>query len=203
MTFHHSHFVAGEKGRTPLLLLHGTGADEFDLIPLAQDIAPGAPLFSVRGNVVEHGQKRYFHRNADGSFNQDDLRQRTDQLADFIRMAAPQHGLDASDLVAFGFSNGANIASSLLFRHPDVLRGAILLRGMIPFVPEQAPALANVPILLQSGIEDPLIPYAQAIQLADLYRQGGAIVTHHSLPAGHGLTQTDVVQTKNWYDTIL
>jgi len=201
MTFHHSHFIAGDTSKTPLLLLHGTGADEFDLIPLAQDIAPEAPVFTVRGNVVEHGQKRYFHRNPDGSFNQEDLAKRTQELADFIRDTAPTHGIDLSRLVALGFSNGANIASALFFRRPEVLRGGILLRGMVPFLPENV-SLTGKDILLMAGEQDPLIPVASATQLAELYRKAGANIAFHTLPTGHGLIERDVIEARNWYNSL-
>lgn len=195
---HHYHFEQGDNAKTPLLLLHGTGADEFDLIPLARQISPDATLLSIRGNVVEHGQNRYFSRLPDGTFDQQDLRLRTHALADFIAEIAPKHGIDMSTLVALGFSNGANVASAMMFLRPEILPAAILLRGMVPFVPENPVALDGKKIILQSGMEDPIIPIANAKQLAEIYRVSGAEISHHLMPTGHGLMQQDMLQVRAW-----
>lgn len=196
---HHHHYHVIEGNNPPLLLLHGTGADEFDLIPLAQDIAPGSAIFSVRGNVSENGQNRYFKRTAEGVFDHEDLIRRTHELAKFIAETAPQHGMDPAQMIALGFSNGANIASSLFFLHPELLAGGILLRGMVPFMPTQTPDLASKKILLLSGIMDPIIPMDNARKLASIYQAGQADIIHTTFPTGHGLTQNDVLEAKQWF----
>src|SRR5687768_15106660 len=149
---------------TTLLLLHGTGADENDLIPLGRAVAPGAALLSPRGQVLENGMPRFFRRRAEGVFDVEDLKARTDQLAAFISAAQTAYGI--AKPIAVGFSNGANIAWSLLLRQPDVLAGAVLIRAMMPFRPEALGALDRVPVLLLSGSSDPMSPAPQREELA-------------------------------------
>lgn len=189
-------------GATPgggaLLLLHGTGGDENDLIPLAQAVAPGAALLSVRGNVLEQGAPRFFRRLAEGVFDLDDLHRRTDDLARFVRAAAERYGFDAGRLQALGFSNGANVAASLLLSHPDALAGGVLIRAMLPFEPERAPSLAGKAVLLSQGRSDPLIPAAGAERLAALLREAGADVELAWQVASHGLVPGDVKAAQGW-----
>src|SRR3954465_11764357 len=135
LDFVHRFVPASKLGRAPLLLLHGTGGDENDLIPLGRALSPGSALISPRGKVLENGMPRFFRRFAEGQFDQEDLAFRTEELAGFIQSASVQYGFDAKQLFAVGFSNGANIASSLILRHPELLAGAILIRGMVPFRP--------------------------------------------------------------------
>jgi len=180
----------------PLLLLHGTGGDEADLLPFGRLVAPGAALLSPRGAILENGMPRFFRRLAEGVFDQEDLRRRTDDLAGFVRDARARYGLAAP--VAVGFSNGANIAASLLLRHPGLLRGAALLRAMVPFEDPAAGALGGTPVLLLSGTADPIIPPANSEKLAAMLRQAGAAVTYEQLPGGHGLSQMDVALTRDW-----
>ncbi|HEY8612105.1 MAG TPA: alpha/beta hydrolase, partial [Roseomonas sp.] len=158
--------------------------------------APGAALLSPRGQVLENGMPRFFRRLAEGVFDEDDLRRRTDELAAFIRGAQAEHGLAAP--VALGFSNGANIAASLLLRHPGLLRGAALLRAMVPFRDPPAARLDGTKVLLLSGTADPVVPAANSAALAALLNDAGATVTHHALPLGHGLSQMDVSLTRDW-----
>jgi len=194
--FIHRFVPATVPGRPPLLLLHGTGGDENDLLPLGEAVAPGAALLSPRGQVLENGMPRFFRRLAEGVFDAEDLRRRTDDLAAFVRAAREEHGLAAP--VALGYSNGANIAASLLLRHPGLLRGAILLRAMVPFRPPVAPRLDGTAVLLLSGAADPVVPAANSGELAALLEQAGASVTHHNLPVGHGLSQADLTLGGKW-----
>jgi phospholipase/carboxylesterase len=195
-------FEPGNSGWT-LLLLHGTGGDEHDLVPLGRQLAAGAALLSPRGKVMEGPMPRFFRRHGEGRLDIPDLLVRTDELADFVRAATGAHGLDASRIVAVGLSNGANIAVSLLLRHPGLLRAAALLRPMLPYRPEKPVALGGTDVLVAAGAADPLVPPAQSAELAELLRASGAAVVHHTARAGHGLTQEDLVATARWLARVL
>ena len=182
-----------------LLLLHGTGGTEHDLIPLAESLAPGAGLISPRGKVLERDMPRFFRRLAEGVFDLDDLRFRTHELAGFVAAAAARYGFDAKKVVAVGFSNGANIAASTLLLEPGVLAGAILFRAMVPIVPDPLPALDGTPVFMSNGRTDSLIPAAEAERLASLLQQAGADLTIEWLPGGHQLTRQDVALAEKWW----
>ena len=185
----------------PLLLLHGTGGDENDLLPLGQAIAPGSALLSVRGKVLEHGMPRFFRRLAEGVFDENDVRRRANELADFVADARKRYDLTAP--IALGYSNGANIAAAMLLLRPQVLAGAILLRAMVPLAQPPKPDLARKPVLITSGQRDPIIPASNAAELAGQLTHVGANVHHSVLPAGHELTQMDVTLAKEWMKTAL
>jgi phospholipase/carboxylesterase len=185
----------------PLLLLHGTGGDENDLLPLGQAIAPGSALLSVRGKVLEHGMPRFFRRLAEGVFDENDVRRRANELADFVADARKRYDLAAP--IALGYSNGANIAAAMLLLRPQVLAGAILLRAMVPFAQPPKPDLARKPILITSGQCDPIIPASNAAELARQLTHAGANAQHSVLPTGHELTQMDVTLAKEWMKTAL
>lgn len=190
-------FEAGDDpARPPLLLLHGTGGSEDDLIPFARDAAPGAALLSPRGRVREGDMARFFRRLAEGVFDHEDVRRRAHELADFIEVARREYGLGYP--VALGYSNGANIAAALLYLRPEVLAGAVLLRAMVPL--EEAPAqpLADKPVLLLSGETDPILDLGNARLLARTLGQAGARVRHEVLAAGHGLTSADFTIVRDW-----
>ena len=175
-----------------LLLLHGTGGDENDLLSLGRMLVPEAALLSVRGNVLEHGAPRFFRRLAEGVFDINDLHHRTAELGDFIEAAAEQYGFPVSTLYAVGYSNGANIAASLLLARPTVLAGGALLRAMVPFEPATPPMLHGKKVLISAGRLDAMIPPAGSQRLADLLRDAGAEVDLVWQPGSHGLTQADV-----------
>jgi phospholipase/carboxylesterase len=189
-------------GRTPggpvLLLLHGTGGDETDLLPLGEALAFGAALLSPRGRVLERGMPRFFRRLAEGVFDVPDLIERTRELAEFVDAASAEYGFDPAAVIAAGYSNGANIAACLLLMHPGVLRGAILFRAMVPLVPETRPRLAGIPVFIAAGRQDPIVPYGQTQQLAGLLEEAGADVTVHVEPGGHALTEGDVTAARAW-----
>lgn len=189
-------FEPGEAGLPPLLLLHGTGGDEADLLPLGRAVAPGAPLLSPRGQVSENGAPRFFRRLAEGVFDEADLRRRTDGLADFVAAARDRYGLAAPR--ALGFSNGANIAAATLLQRPEALAGAVLIRPMVPFATPPAADLAGQPVLMLSGIMDPIVPVENARRLAGQLTAAGAAVTHRMLPAGHGLSQAEIGLVAEW-----
>jgi phospholipase/carboxylesterase len=194
--FIHVYEQGSDASRPPLLLLHGTGGDERDLLGLGQAVAPGASLLSPRGKVLEGAMPRFFRRLAEGVFDEDDLRRRTHELADFVEEARHRHGLAAP--VAVGFSNGANIAASLLLLRPEVLAGAALLRAMSPFANPPKADLAGKRVMILSGAMDPIIPAEDAQRLARTLSASGASVDHRILPAGHGLSQSDVGLLKGW-----
>lgn len=194
---HIHRFVPGNRHEaTPLLLLHGTGGDENDLLPLGQAAAPGASLLSPRGQVLEHGMPRFFRRLAEGVFDEDDLRRRANELADFVNDARERYDLPAP--IAFGYSNGANIAAAVLQLRPDVLAGAILLRAMVPLREASAVDLTGKPVLIVSGQFDPIIPASNAQRLAVALARSGADVQHRTLPIGHQLSQADVTVASEW-----
>jgi predicted esterase/catechol 2,3-dioxygenase-like lactoylglutathione lyase family enzyme len=185
-------------GSTTLLLLHGTGGDEEDLLPLGRALLPGAGLLSPRGKVLERGAPRFFRRLAEGIFDQEDLARRTEELADFVESAATTYQLDQDGIVAAGFSNGANIAASVLLRRPGVLRGAVLLSPMVPFEPEALPDLTGTAVFIGAGRADPIAPAAQAERLAEMLRAAGADVTLHWEPGGHALAASEVEAARRW-----
>jgi phospholipase/carboxylesterase len=182
-------YVEGARER-PLLLLHGTGGDENDLIPLGERLAPGRALLSPRGRVSENGMPRFFRRFAEGRFDHDDVRARADELAGFVDEQRRERGLGAP--IAVGFSNGANIAAAMLWRHAGVLSGAVLIRAMTPLPEAPTTALGGLPVLILTGAMDPIVPASDADRLAAALVGAGADVTHTRLPAGHGLTQGDL-----------
>jgi phospholipase/carboxylesterase len=202
--FIHRFEPATEEGRPTLLLLHGTGGSEDDLVPLAQQLAPGAAILSPRGKVLEGGvAARFFRRHAEGVLDVDDLKARTDELALFVRKAAGEYGFDSSGLVALGFSNGANVATALLFRHPDLLAGAALLRPMLPYLPDLLPDLTGKHILVDAGTADPMVPADQPPALAELLTSAGAEVTFQLSPgAGHGLSEDDLNALVGWFQSL-
>ncbi len=201
LTFFHRYIPATIDGLPPLLLLHGTGGDENDLLPLGQALLPGAALLSPRGKVMEHGMPRFFRRLAEGVFDLDDLKLRTTELAGFIAEARKAYGLPAP--IAVGFSNGANIAASLLLSQPEALAGAVLLRAMLPFEPKPAPQLTGKPVLLLSGSSDQMIPAASTARLVDVLQTAGAKLDYRTLPTGHGLTQNDLIIATHWLSNTL
>ncbi len=196
LSFTHRFVAATQPGRPPVLLLHGTGGDETDLIPLGQTVAPGAALLSPRGKVLENGMPRFFRRFAEGVFDEADVTARANELADFIAEAREAYGLDAP--VALGFSNGANIAAAVLMLRPQALAGAALLRAMVPLNQPPAADLNGKRVLILSGAMDPIVPAENAARLASLLQASGASVEHRSLAAGHGLSQADVNLVRGW-----
>jgi predicted esterase/catechol 2,3-dioxygenase-like lactoylglutathione lyase family enzyme len=185
-------------GGTTLLLLHGTGGDESDLLPLGRNLLPGAGLLSPRGKVLERGAPRFFRRLAEGVFDQEDLARRTEELASFVEAATATYGLERDGIVAAGFSNGANIAGSLLFRRPGLLRGAVLLSPMVPYEPEELPNLEGTSVFIGAGRSDPIAPAAQVERLASMLRDAGADVVVHWQNAGHTVTKDELDAAQRW-----
>jgi len=190
-------FVPGSSMRT-LLLLHGTGGNEHDLIPLGREIDPAAAILSPRGKVLENGMPRFFRRLAEGVFDEEDLKKNTYELADFVSAAAQHYEFPADKIAAVGYSNGANIAASLLLLRPKTLRAAVLLRAMVPLVPEKMPDLSSVRVWIGAGNQDPVIPTSETQRLVELLRSARAEVAIHFVNAGHGLTSTEVETASQW-----
>jgi phospholipase/carboxylesterase/glyoxalase family protein len=194
---HIHRFIQGEAPET-LLLLHGTGGNEDDLLPVGRELAPGWNLLSPRGNVLEHGMPRFFRRLAEGVFDQQDLRFRTQELNRFLADAAREYGIDRSRIFATGYSNGANIAASLLLTDPGALAGAILLRPMLPFGPDSTIELNGLPVFVGAGRNDRVIPPGSPDRLITVLRQAGATVTEFWHPGGHELTRQDLENARLW-----
>jgi predicted esterase len=192
-------FVPGSSSRT-LLLLHGTGGNENDLLSLGRTLDPTAALLSPRGSVLENGMPRFFRRLAEGVFDEEDLIRRANELADFIVSAAAYYSFDVSKVIAVGYSNGANIAGALLLLRPDVLDGAALIRPMVPLTPKDAPNLKGKAIFIAAGNQDPIVPLENSRALAAMLKRGGADVTLGIENAGHALTDNTVEVVRRWLD---
>jgi phospholipase/carboxylesterase len=197
--FIHRFLPASEPdSRETLLVLHGTGGDENDLVGIAQSIAPGAAILSPRGNVLENGAPRFFKRLAEGVFDPAEVRSRGEELAQFISAAVAKYSLDASRIFAFGFSNGANIASTVMFIEPDLLQGSILFRPMLVFEPVEVPDLSGKSVLISSGRTDPIVPTDNVQRLVELFKSSGAEVSLNWQPGGHRLSPGEVREAAEW-----
>jgi len=181
-----------------LLLLHGTGGNEDDLLPLAPMLSPAAAVLSPRGKVLENGMPRFFRRLAEGVFDLEDLQLRTHELADWITSARDAYDFTDAPIIAAGFSNGANIAASVLLLRPEVLSGAILLSPMVPFIPGDLPDLREVPVFIGAGRSDPIVPTEQSERLATLLREAGANVELHWDPGGHAISRGEIDAARRW-----
>lgn len=185
---HHSEPGTGR----PLLLLHGTGGDEFQLVQLGRMLAPEAPLLSPRGQSLEEGFPRFFRRQAEGVLDIEDLKARAVELAGWVDAHAAEPPL------AVGYSNGANIASAMLLLRPHTLAGAILFRAMVPFQLDAVPDLRGKRVLILSGLADPMVPEGEPDRLAGILRAAGAEVAVSYQPAGHGLGASDIAAARDW-----
>ncbi|MCZ2259182.1 alpha/beta hydrolase [Sporosarcina sp. G11-34] len=193
-------FKRGKDASKPvLLMLHGTGGTERDLLPLAELIDPDASVLSVRGNVLENGMPRFFARLAEGVFDEEDLIFRTKELYEFIGTSAEEHGFDRSNVVAVGYSNGANIAASLLFHYKGALKGAILHHPMVPRRGLELPDLSGVQVFIAAGKNDPMCSAMESEDLDKLLTEAGAKTEVHWEMNGHSLTRTEVDAAAIWY----
>jgi phospholipase/carboxylesterase len=196
--FDHRYLPGQDESGPTLLLLHGTGGNEEDLIPLGQELVPGAAVLSPRGKVSEFGAPRFFRRLAEGVFDHEDLLFRTHELAGFVEAAAEEYGFDPSKVVAVGYSNGANVAASAILLHPGLLRAAILFKAMVPFEPEVTPDLSGMPVFMAAGRMDRMIPQDNTQRLADILTEAGAEVDLRWRNVGHPLTYEEVGEAKQW-----
>jgi len=191
--------AGNNKAQVTLLLLHGTGGNEDDLLTLGRELDPNAALLSPRGKILEGGRiPRFFRRVAEGVFDIDDLKFRTHELADFIETASRVYSFDARKVIAVGYSNGANIAASMLLLTPQILSGAILFRAMVPLVPDNLPDLSDKRIFMSSGLRDPIATRQEAERLSGLLKQAGAVVDLQWQDSGHELIQDDIQAAKEW-----
>ncbi len=196
-------FLPGDSSDVTLLLLHGTGGNEEDLIPLGRELAPGAAILSPRGKVSENGAPRFFRRLREGVFDEEDLIFRTRELADFIEASTKEYGFDRQKLIAVGYSNGANIAASLILLHPGLLRAAVLLRAMVPFQPEVTPELSGMPVFMAAGTRDEIIAPENPQQLAGMFEEAKADVDLRWRDTGHTLTYEEVGEAKEWLSDVI
>lgn len=199
--FTHRFVPVTDESAPTLLLLHGTGGDENDLLPVGRMLNEKAALLSPRGKVLEHGMPRFFRRLAEGVFDEEDLRNRTRELAEFVEASVNEYDIDPKRLFAVGFSNGANIAASLLLTYPQLLAGAILLRAMTPFEPEATPDLSGKPVYLAAGHSDQMVPAENTERLAGLLQEAGADVTLDWQPGGHGIGPAEIQAARDWLST--
>ena len=195
------HFEPGTNpAAPPILLLHGTGGDELDLLPLGRALSPGSALLSPRGNVNEHGAARYFARVAEGVFDPAEITRRAHELADFVAGSAREYGLDPARLIAVGLSNGANIASAILLLRPIVFAGAVLFRPMVVLdTPADPHSLDGKRVLVVGGARDPIVSVDHPHRVASHLRAGGADIALHMSPAGHGLIHEDIIVAQAWF----
>jgi len=194
-------FKEGNDKQSPtLLLLHGTGGNERDLLPIAEMISPHSSVLSVRGNILENGMPRFFRRLAEGVFDEEDLIFRTKELHDFIEECSNQYQFDRNNVLAIGYSNGANIAASIMYHYQNALAGAILLHPMVPIREVELPNLANTPVFIGAGLNDPIIPKVETKELIETLRAANGTVTEYWGEAGHQLTREEIEQAKQWYD---
>lgn len=198
LDFIHEYVPPAHPGGRTILLLHGTGGDERDLLPIGQWVAPGAGYLSPRGKVLEHGMPRFFRRLAEGVFDLEDLHSRTAELREFLRQASETYHFAAEELYAVGYSNGANIAASMFLTDPATLAGAVLLRPMLPFTPETRVTLAGKPIFIAAGQQDRVIPRESTQALIDTLKDAGATVDARVYPAGHNLLQRELNDARDW-----
>lgn len=191
-------FLPGDPDAPTLLLLHGTGGDENDLVPLGRMLSESATLLSPRGKVREQGMPRWFRRLSEGVFDEQDVVARAGELARFVDAAAAHYGFPRDNVVAAGFSNGANIAAALLLLHAEVLRGAALFSAMLPVRPEERPDLRRAAVYMSQGRHDPMAPAEQAEALAELLADAGAAVTLDWHDAGHSLGRPQAERARDW-----
>lgn len=196
-------FVPGDASGHGITMfpLHGTGGDENDLLGLARELMPGAAILSPRGKVTENGMPRFFRRLAEGVFDQEDLAFRTDELTQFLDDASARYGFDRHKVCALGFSNGANIAASMLLRRGAQVKGAILLSPMLPFEPDVLPDLSGVSVFVGAGLADTMIPADRARALVTTLRSTGAMVTDYWHPGGHTITPEELRSLRAWLKT--
>ena len=198
----------GQKARekissTTFLLLHGTGGNEEDLISFAYELDQSAAILSPRGKVLENGvAPRFFRRLTEGVFDVEDLKFRTNELANFVKNASNTYGFDMDHLIAVGYSNGANIASSMLLLRPEVLSAAILFRAMVPLLPQVLPDLTNKHIFMSSGLHDPIIPKQETERLIGLFKKAGAKVSLHWQNSGHELRMNEINTAREWLSNL-
>lgn len=198
LSFKHLYQPPSQEDSLTLLMLHGTGGDEESLLPFAQALRPTAGILSPRGKVLENGLPRFFRRFEEGVFDLEDMKLQTEDLAAFVKDASTRFGFDSSRVFAVGYSNGANIAASLILRDPEVLAGAVLFRATLPFEPANPPEADGKPILICAGIEDPYAPRDKVERLIEVLEAGGATVSVNWQAGGHSLASAEIDMAAGW-----
>ncbi|EUJ37313.1 alpha/beta hydrolase [Brochothrix thermosphacta] len=192
-------FKQGLEQHPTLVLLHGTGGNEHDLLSIGEIIDPNASLLGIKGNILENGMPRFFKRLAEGLFDEEDLRFRTEELHDFIEEAAQTYGFDKNNVLLLGYSNGANIAGSLLLNYGNIYQGAALLHPMVPMRQASYPSLNQTPIFISAGRNDPICAMPETDELIEILEEAGSTVSSFWHDFGHRLTAEEVAATKQWY----
>ncbi|KMK76376.1 alpha/beta hydrolase [Alkalihalobacillus pseudalcaliphilus] len=195
-------FKKGDSKKPTIVLLHGTGGNEHDLLPIAEMIDPEASVLGVRGNVLENGMPRFFKRLAEGVFDEEDLKFRTKELYDYLDKASKEYGFDREKIIAVGYSNGANIAASLMYHYQDAFQGAILFHAMVPLKDITLPTLINKHVFIGAGERDPIIPMDNTKHLIADLKQAGATVEEFWTGGGHQLTREEVDAARHWYNQL-
>lgn len=200
--FQYQFVPATASGQPTLLLLHGTGGNEHDLLLLGRMLSPGAALLSPRGRVMEHDMPRFFRRIAEGVFDLDDVRRRASELAAFVTEAAEEHGFDAGRVIAAGYSNGANIAHATMLLHPGTFSAAALFHPQMVITPDPLPDLGGTPVFIGAGERDPIVSRAEVDALVDVLVRCGARVTTMWSPGGHSLSREETTRAREWMEAL-
>ncbi|MEX1000321.1 MAG: alpha/beta hydrolase [Thermodesulfobacteriota bacterium] len=199
LNFTHKYIPSSDPtNKITLLLLHGTGGNEESFLPIADIILPQAAVLSPRGQILENGMPRFFRRLSEGVFDLPDLKLRTKELAEFVNSSAQKYEIASNKVIAVGYSNGANIASSVMFTYPKIISKAVLFHPMIPFVPETSPDLSDLNVLITAGTNDPIVTKEETLELYNLYEQYGALAEIFWHDQGHNLTREEIDKTKNF-----
>jgi len=201
LTYIHK-FLRGKRNTT-LLLLHGTGGDEEDMLPLGNAISPESSLLSPRGKVSENGMPRFFKRIREGVFDQEDLKFRSLELSNFVKEAAATYNFNIDSVIVVGYSNGANIATSILLLGYFRFAGAILFRPMTPLIPSKLPNLKGVQVYIAAGKLDQSVPRIDTERLVAMIQSTNAKVTLKWEADGHAISGEEIQDAKNWFDSKL
>lgn len=194
-------FIKGSTDTT-LVLLHGTGGSEQDLIPLARELSPEANILTLRGDVVENGMSRFFRRHAEGVLDLEDLKKQTDRFLDFLEEAATKYEVDRNRMIPLGYSNGANLIGSALYRQ-NAFKASLLFHPMVPDRSLSVPDLTGANVFISAGERDPICPKTETEELTFTLRQAGAEVELFYHSGGHELRMEEVTAARTWIDRFI
>jgi predicted esterase len=192
------HLFERGRDRLTLLLLHGTGGNEGDLMAVGRALAPNASLLSPRGKVLESGMPRFFRRLAEGVFDVKELEFRSGELADFVKAASVKYTFDLKSVVPVGYSNGANVAAGMLLTGSFIPAGVVLFRPTVPLTPDRSPDLRGMPVFISAGRSDQIVPRSETERLAKLLGDAGAEVSLNWENGAHALTELEVKKAADW-----
>lgn len=192
------YFKKAEEGKKTFLLLHGTGGDEMDLVPLANMVDKGNGILSIRGAVSENGMNRFFRRIAEGIFDEDDIRKRAGEISDCILEASEKYGFNPNDLIALGYSNGANMIAAMLLLKGGIFRQAILHHPMVPLSKVGDINLEGTSVFIGAGTNDPIVTGENSQRLYELLKENGADAAISWFDKGHSLTREEVLASREW-----